>query len=185
MVTTSITLLDRFRDPEDAAAWSRFVEIYAPLIYRWVGRTGVATSDAADVVQEVFVALAQKLPTFEYDPKRSFGAWLRTVTSNKCRSFLRRQRRFVALPADGVPQHRDIATAFDDDEYRNFVARRALQIMQTEFEATTWQACWQTVVESRPAGEIAKSLGISVNAVYLAKGRVLRRLREQLDGIWE
>ena len=184
MVTTSVTLLDRFRDPEDAEAWDRFVQLYSPLILAWIRRVGVVDSDAPDLLQEVFLTLAAKLPVFEYDPSRSFGAWLRTVTVNKCRNFAARHRQLDSLPSEQLPGDEDGAELFELQEYRSYVAQRALLLMKNEFQTTTWQACWETVVSERPAAEVADALGITVNAVYLARGRVLRRLREQLHGLW-
>lgn len=185
MVTTSVTLLDRFRDPADAEAWASFVDMYAAIITKWVQSSRVANQDVADVVQEVFVTLARTLPDFEYDAQRSFGAWLRVVTRNCCHRFLSRQRPHASLDTDNVAhEDTDVMTAVDETEYRQHVAQKALRMMQAEFEFATWKACWESVVEDRSAKEVADELGLSVNAVYVAKSRVLRRLRDQLDGVW-
>ena len=72
---------------------------------------------------------------------------------------------------------------FDEVEYRQQLVRRALQIMQAEFEPTTWKACWESVVSGRAATEVAAELGVSVDVVYGAKSRVLRRLRQELAGL--
>ena len=77
------------------------------------------------------------------------------------------------------------AELFAEREYRQRLARRAMELMQAEFEVNTWRACWESVVSDRPAAEIAAELGMTVNAVYLAKSRVLRRLRADLDGLWD
>ena len=71
----------------------------------------------------------------------------------------------------------------EEEEYRRYLVRRALGLMQAEFEPATWKACWEFVVHDRPAAEVAAELGLSVNAVYLAKSRVLRRLRAELRGL--
>ena len=185
MVTTSITLLDRFRDPADAEAWAAFVDMYAAIITKWVQSSRIANQDVADVVQEVFVTLARSLPKFEYDVQRSFGAWLRVVTRNCCHRFLSRQKPHASLDTDDVAhQDADVMTDVEESEYRQHVAQKALRMMQAEFEFTTWKACWETVVEDRSVMDVASELGLSVNAVYVAKSRVLRRLREQLDGVW-
>jgi len=183
MVTTSTSLLERLRQSGDAQAWARFVDIYTPLIYFWVRRIGVASDDVPDLVQEVFIVLIRKLPEFQYDRRRSFGAWLRVTTENRCRDYLRRQRSNRETPnsVDSVePSLPDDVELFTETEYRQFVARRALELMRTEFQPTTWKACWEHVVSGRSAAEIASELGISPNAVYVAKSRVLRRLREEL-----
>jgi RNA polymerase sigma-70 factor (ECF subfamily) len=181
MVTTSASLLDRLRRPDDAEAWTRFVELYTPLLHRWACRLGLQEADAADLVQDVFGLLLRKLPEFEYDPKRSFRGWLRTVLVNRWRNWPRRGE--AALTAD-LPGP-DPADDRDEDEYRRYVVGRALKIMQTDFEPPTWKACWECVVNGRPAAEVAAELGMTVAAVYIARSRVLRRLREELRGMIE
>ena len=73
--------------------------------------------------------------------------------------------------------------AFAEVEYQQYVTRRALELMQSEFQPTTWKAFWENVVNERPAADVAAELGLTENAVYLAKGRVLRRLRQELAGL--
>jgi RNA polymerase sigma-70 factor (ECF subfamily) len=185
MHTTPISLLERMRQPADGEAWGRFVDLYTPVLYAWARRLGISGPDAADLLQEVFVLLIQKLPEFVYDGRKSFRAWLRTVTLNKWRALNRR----AVLPTlagdaafDGVaaPEERP---ELDEVEYRRHLVSRALKLMQVEFQPATWKACWECVVEGRPVGDVARELGISVNAVYLAKSRVLRRLHQELDGL--
>jgi RNA polymerase sigma-70 factor, ECF subfamily len=188
MDTTNISLLERLKLPVDEMAWSRFVDLYTPLIYAWARRIGLQESDAADLVQEVFAALVQKMPEFAYDRHKSFRAWLRTVTLNKWRD---RCRRRAARPHEAtVHAPLDLAdsegeASFGELEYRQQLVARALELMQAEFQPTTWKACWEFVVGGRSAAEIAGELGISENAVHLAKGRVLRRLRKELEGLLE
>jgi len=184
MDTTNISLLERLKLPVDQKAWSHFVDLYTPLIYSWARQTGLQETDAADLVQEVFAVLVQKMPEFAYDRQKSFRAWLRTVTLNKWRD---RCRRMAARPHEvtgaaplEVP---DSEGSFSEVEYRQHLVARALELMQAEFQPTTWKACWEFVVAGRPAAEVARQLGISENAVHLAKGRVLRRLRHDLQGL--
>ena len=186
MIDTSTSLLARLRSGEETQAWSRFVKLYTPVLFYWVRRQGVPPDDAADLVQEVFAVLVAKLPTFQYDRKRSFGVWLRTITTNKCRDYFRRRNvRPTATGAFVDGETSDHAELFSETEYQQRLARRALEVMQSEFETTTWRACWESVVSGKPAVEVARELEISVNAVYVAKSRVLRHLREELDGLWE
>jgi RNA polymerase sigma-70 factor (ECF subfamily) len=176
----------RLRNGQESQAWPRFVKLYTPVLYGWVRSQGITSQEAADIVQEVFVLLVEKLPSLQYDQTKSFGGWLRTVTMNKCRDHYRRgKHRPVQADAGIEPEVADNVQQFSVAEYRQRLARRALEIMQSEFQPTTWKACWQAVMSNRPAEEIAATLGISVNAVYVAKSRVLRRLREELDGLWE
>jgi RNA polymerase sigma-70 factor (ECF subfamily) len=185
MFNTSPSLLERLRRPDDQAAWERFVNLYTPLLYHWARRTGLQSSDAADLVQEVFTVLVQKMPAFVYDPDRSFRAWLRTVTLNKWRE--RRRRRPQQTLAENHPALADLAHpedpgGLDETEYREHLTRRALQLMQAEFPPTTWKAAWE-VLSGRPAAEVAAELGVGVAGVYTAKSRVLRRLRQEFVGL--
>jgi RNA polymerase sigma-70 factor (ECF subfamily) len=192
MHTTSASLLERLREPGDqdanGAAWARFVDLYTPLLFCWARRLKLNHADAADVVQEVFAALVQAMPQFRYDRDRGFRNWLLTVLLNKWRD---RCRRLTQVPAVGgqallddlaAPEESD---AFGDAEYRQHLVHRALELMQVEFSPSMWKACWEHVVAGRPAGAVAAELGIAVGTVYVAKARILGRLREELAGLLE
>jgi RNA polymerase sigma-70 factor (ECF subfamily) len=188
MDTTDTSLLERLRVPVDQKAWSRFVDLYTPLIYCWAREAGMREQDAADLVQEVFVLLVQKMPEFAYDRRKNFRAWLRTVTLNKwrdrCRRRATRPHEVVGLPLPDQAEAEETGP-FSEAEYRHHLVARALELMQAEFQPTTWKACWEFGVLGRPAAEVAAELRISENAVYLAKGRVLGRLRKELEGLLE
>ena len=186
MDSTSVSLLHRLRQSDHAVAWERFVDLYAPLIYHWGCHQGLQPTDAADLVQEVMAILLVKLPEFDYDPKRRFRGWLRTVTLNKARDF---QRREAVRPNSGLEETIDRVSVaseedlFEESQYRLYLLQRVRQLMEAEFEPHTWQACWMQVAEGRSAADVGRELGISPNAVRVAKCRVLRRLREELDGM--
>lgn len=183
---TPASLLLRLRQSSETRAWSDFVDLYTPLIYSWARRADLSETDAADLVQDVFLLLVVKLPEFRYDRHGSFRAWLRTVTLNKWREN-RRRRRLAARQFDDAElaelPGRDEGDLFAEEEYRRYLAGRALQLMQAEFPDVVWKACWEALTSGRPAADIAAELGIRTDAVYTAKYRVLRRLREQLDGL--
>jgi RNA polymerase sigma-70 factor (ECF subfamily) len=186
MFTTPPSLLERMRDDPTRQAWQHFVDLYTPLLFAWARRLGLSEHDAADLIQDIFTILVEKLPGFRYDPARSFRAWLKTILLNRWRNYCR--QRSLARAAGTPPDLADVAAPddvpfFEEQEYRNALVSRALALMQAEFQTTTWRACWEFVVQGRPAADVAAELGITPNAVYLAKGRVLRRLREQLDGL--
>src|SRR5262249_51229969 len=143
-------------------------------------------ADAGDLVQEVFALLVRKMPEFRYDRDKSFRAWLRTMTLNKWRDRCRR----LAVRAPELTGQLSIEVAesaaegsFSEIEYRKQLVGGALELMQADFQVTTGKACWEFVVNGRPAAEVARQLGITENAVFLAKGRVLRRLRQELEGL--
>lgn len=184
--TTSISLLHRLQQPKEAAAWERFVELYTPMIRSWIKRQGLSDTDAEDLAQDVVVVLLKKLPEFQYSPEKSFRGWLRTIAVNKSRDFFRR-KNIRKEAGDGLiaglavdPEHLEF---IEEPEYRAQLVSQALRIMQSDFRTTTWQACWQSLVEGRPIEEVATSLDITPNAVYVARSRVLRRLREELEGL--
>ncbi len=188
MNSTSASLLQRLRQPDQEAAWQRFVDLYAPLIFHWGRNQGLNATDAADLLQEVMVVLVTKLPEFEYDPMQRFRGWLRSITVNRARDF---QRRQAIRPKTGVEETIEAVAAannidlFDESEYRDFLVGRALGLMRNEFQEQTWQACWKHVAEGRKATDVAQELGVTANAVHIAKCRVMRRLREELDGLVE
>jgi RNA polymerase sigma-70 factor (ECF subfamily) len=184
MTKTPTSLLDRLRQPFEPEAWTRFVALYAPLIYSWCRRVGLQESDAADLVQDVFVTLLDVLPTFNYDREQSFRGWLRTITLNKWRNRCKK-RDHQAVPTSAlnhVPGADNLEAAWEA-EYQQHLVARALRIMRADFEEKTWKACWEMVVAGRPAADVATELDLTVGAVYAAKFRVLDRLRQELRGM--
>lgn len=185
MNTTSLTLLERLTRGSNQEAWGRFVELYTPLLLAWCRRQGLSDADSADLMQTVFVTLYEKLPEFRYDPKRSFRAWLKTVLLNSWRNQTRKQR--AGTPgANGtldpeLVEDTDPRLELDEAEYREHLVGHALRLIEANFEPTTARACWEFVVQGRSAQSVADELGITVNAVYLAKSRVLRHLRHELQ----
>lgn len=185
---TSVSLLERLRAAPDEAAWRRFVDIYGPLIYRWLTEYGLQDHDARDLGQEVLLTVVREMPTFHYDPGRgSFRGWLRGVLRNRLRAFWRDRRTKPAGWAEGDLETRlddlvdpgsDVARRWDE-EHDRYVAARVLEFLKGEFEPTTWQAFWRTMVDGEKPVVAAAALGITANAVYLARARVLRRLREE------
>jgi len=186
--SVSSTLLDQLRSgrPE---AWKRFVRLYSPVIYRWCRRSGLAAEDAADVFQEVLLAVMLHLGDFGRDTERdSFTAWLATITRNKVRDHYRRrhgraearggttaQLQLAEVPQPPEPSEEHIRP---DAQSAAWLSQSALEIIRAEFEPRTWDAFWRTAVEGQLSAHVAADLKMSVPAVYMAKSRVLRRLRQ-------
>lgn len=185
MQTTPASLLERLRQPEAEAAWERFVHLYTPLLCMWSRRLGLEGSDVEDLVQDTFALLARKLPEFQYQPDKRFRGWLWTVLLNKVRAQRRGRVPVQPMAAEDLPPVvvPDIAEEIEEAEYRRYLIQRALQLMEAEFAPTTWKAFHACVADDRPAQEVAAELGLTVTAVYAAKSRVLRRLREELHGL--
>lgn len=184
MDSTSISLLRRLRDSDHDDAWRRFVDLYAPLIYYWAKGQRLSVTDSSDLVQEVLLVLVKELRQFEYDPlKNRFRGWLRTITVNKATDLRRRQAIEPESGHEPTIQQVAIATdidLFEENEYRCFIVARALELMQAEFNDETWRACWKQVAEGEKAADVAREMNLSLNMVYLAKSRVLARLRDEL-----
>ena len=187
---TRPSLLVRIRDAADREAWRQFVELYAPLVYRFARRRGLQDADSADLAQDVLHAVARSTERLEYDPRKgSFRGWLFTVARNKLHTFLRRRERqrrhtedvavewLAEEPAAPEPDE----AALWEQEYQQRLFDWAAEQVRGHFQERTWQAFWQTAVEGRPPREVAEALGLSVGAVYIAKSRVLARLKEQVQ----
>jgi RNA polymerase sigma-70 factor (ECF subfamily) len=187
---TPVSLLDRLRLRPDAAAWQRLVDLYAPLIQNWLRYHALEPQDVEDLVQEVFVVLVRELPQFRHDLRRgAFRRWLRTITVNRLRNFWRALRSHPLANAGNQEKlldqledpHSDLSR-FWDQEHDRHVARRLLELLQPEFEPTTWKA-FHLLLEGKSTDEVAGLLGISANAVRIAKSRVLSRFRQEVDGL--
>jgi RNA polymerase sigma-70 factor, ECF subfamily len=186
-------LLERIKThrPE---AWARLAELYGPVVYRWCRQTGVPRDDAPDLVQEVFAAVTLHIGDFRRDrPGWSFAAWLRTITQNKIRDFYRARRsRPVALGGTDaqerflqVPELPEPSESADGGDLRGLVLPIGLELVRAEFEERTWEAFRRVVIGRQPPARVAAELGMTLQAVYQAKSRVLRRLRQDLEGLVE
>ncbi len=185
---TRPSLLLRLRDLKDAEAWREFVRLYTPLVFGHCRRQGLQEADAADVAQEVMRVAAQAMPEFEYDAQRGkFRGWLLQTTRHRLYKFYRQQSR-APLPAsetvierfvDGEPGADERARW--EEDYRQRLFDWAAEKARPEFQAATWEAFWLTAVKSVSVKEVAGQLGISVGAIYIARSRVIARLRELIE----
>lgn len=182
MEPTPDSLLEQLRGG-GAGPWARFVHLYTPVLLRWAERLRVPPADRPDLIQEVFLAAFRALPGFVYDPGRSFRGWLYTVTANKWRELCRKRPPAAGPAAIDHLAGPDPVAALDAAEDAAVLAARASDLVRAEFTPTTWQAFWATAAEGRPAASVAADLGLSLNAVYLARSRVLARLRTELAGL--
>ena len=183
---TRPSLLIRIRDHADRESWAEFVEVYAPLVYGFVRRQGLQDADSADLTQDVLRSVAGAISRLDYDPRKgSFRGWLFTIVRNRLRNELkRRQRReqgsgdsaIAAVIAD-QPADDDWEEQWNHDHEQRLFAWAAKRV-QAEVESKTWQAFQYTTIEGRAAKEVAEELTMTVAAVYLAKSRVMTKLRE-------
>jgi RNA polymerase sigma-70 factor (ECF subfamily) len=188
---TQPTLLVRIRDASDQEAWGRFVDLYAPLVYSFLRKRGLQDADAADLTQDVLRQVSVKAKSLEYDAKRgSFRGWLFTVVQNRLTDHWRKEGRREHGSGDTDAQHllKDIpqrgsmdgSTEWDAD-YERQLFHYAANIIRQDFTPATWQAFWLTAVEGLSGPDVAQKLNLTVAAVYLAKGRVMKRLKDQVS----
>jgi RNA polymerase sigma factor (sigma-70 family) len=190
---TRASLLVRLRDPQDEAAWRDFVNLYTPLVYGYARRQGLQDADAADLSQEVLRGVAASIGRLEYDARRgAFRNWLFTVVRRKLSNWRAAQQRQARGSGDtGIQQlleQRPLAehgeADWDDEWERRLFAWACEQVRQDTRDAT-WQAFWRTAVDGQSGKQVAADLGLTVAAVYLARSRVLARLKELIQSMQE
>ncbi|QEH37593.1 ECF RNA polymerase sigma factor SigE [Aquisphaera giovannonii] len=187
MTATSVSLLDRLKDARpDASDWGRLHAIYLPMITGWIRRVPGMVADAEDLAQEVFIVVVRELPVFQRRREGSFRCWLRQITVNKVRSHRKRKFRSPHALPDQAEAFLDslsrpgseLAREWDLDHDRH-VFQKLLSIIESDFQATTWEAFRGFAIEGRPASEVAAATGLSVSSVLQAKSRILKRLRDE------
>ena len=192
MSETSTSLLDRLREQPDSASWQRWVDLYTPLIRGWLRRNAMLGPDADDVVQEVLAVVVRKLPQFHREPRTgAFRHWLRTITVHCLRDFWRSKRLRPVATGDSnllemLDQLEDPDSALShqwDLEHDRHVTHQLLELIKPKFEPSTWLAFQRVALEGVSPDQTAAELGMTVNAVFIAKSRVLSRLREEGEGL--
>jgi len=183
------TLLQRVRE-NDGRAWERLVTVFGPLVRSWAVRGQVRGGDVDDVVQEVFAKVSKSLEGFRRDrPGDTFLGWLRTIVRHRIADYHTGKGEH---PVGGTQAHALLEQLPEDGETETLdpdstagLVRRTLAELRDEFEPQTWQAFEATTIDSQRTDLVATRLGMSVGAVYVAKSRVLKRLRDELQGILE
>ena len=186
---TSPTLLVRLRrTPTDEAAWQEFCRRYGARILLWCRQWHLQEADAQDVTQTVLLTLAERMRSFDYDPAGSFRGWLRTVTLNAWRKLAARQHRAGAGSGDSVVDRllqtvaaRDDLVAKLEEEFDRELLEQAILRVRLRVEPHTWDAFRLVALEGHSGAEAAARLGMKVAAVFVAKGRVQKMLREEID----
>jgi RNA polymerase sigma factor (sigma-70 family) len=183
---TRASLLVRLRDPLDGAAWGQFVDLYAPLIYGYLRKQDLQDADAADLCQDVMTSVSGAVGRFHYDPARgAFRNWLFTVVRRKLANWRAVQNHHAHGSGDSATQQLleqcpapDVAEAEWQAEWDRRLFAWACEQVRPAVTAATWQAFWRTAFEDQSGKRVAADLGMSVAAVYLARSRVLARLKE-------
>ena len=188
---TRPSLLLRIRDARDDDAWRTFLETYAPAVYRYCCRKGLQHADATDVTQEVMAQVARSAREFDYRPERGrFRDWLGIIAHNKLANHLRaggHEARPIGGDGADLPEPAAPGWPGSDwaEEFDAQVLRTALARTRPHFEPETWSAFERVWIDQRSAAEAARELAVPIDVVYVAKSRVLKRLREEVLALAE
>lgn len=187
-ISTSPTLLNALRDGDELSR-ERLITLYWPLVYhRYLAK--VPEEDRRDLAQRVFATVFEKIGVFvkRFDGP-AFRGWLYRIAYHKVGDYIRQKRRDARLidasPTDQVSRSNGQSAPSHVSAEWELLVHQALEIVRQEFEPTTYQAAWAQLVEGRTANQVAAEMGKSVNAMYISKSRVLRRVREILTGLGE
>jgi RNA polymerase sigma-70 factor (ECF subfamily) len=181
---TSASLLDQARG-RAAGAWDRLVALYAPLLDAWLTAAGLQPADRDDLTQRVLLILLKQLPDFEHSGRPgAFRAWLRGITVNLLREHWRaRPAPAAASVLEQISDPDAGLSRYWDEQHDRHVLRALMELVRPEFTEATWRAFQRLAFDGAPARDVAAELGMSVNAVLIAKSRVLSRLRQEARGL--
>ena len=186
---TRASLLVQLRDGANHTAWHEFMQLYGPVVYGFARKRGLQDADAADLMQDVMRSVSTSIGRLDYDRSQgTFRGWLFTITRNKVFSFLSARRIRPQAAGDSatnrlLESHPDDSDGSEtwETEYQRRLAALAMERIKSEFQEKTWQAFWLTAVDGIAAPEAAQQVGLSPGAVYVAKSRVLARLKEEVE----
>lgn len=188
---TRASLLVQLRDGGNHGAWQEFMKLYGPIVYGFARKRGLQDADAADLMQEVMRSVSAAIGRLDYDRSQgTFRGWLFTITRNRVFNFLSARRLRPQASGDtstnqlldSHPVENDGADIWEV-EYQRRLAAIAMERVKKEFQESTWQAFWKTAVEGSSAADVSKQIGMSTGAIYVAKSRVLARLKEEVDAM--
>jgi RNA polymerase sigma factor (sigma-70 family) len=189
---TRVSLLARLREGKDQGAWSQFVDLYAPVVFGYLRKQGLQDADAADLCQDVFAAVASAVGRLEYDPCRgAFRNWLFTIVRRKLWKWHAGRERVPGCGDTGTQMLLERQSAPDDNatqwktEWELGVLAWASEQVRRDVSESTWQAFWRTAHDGKSGKQVAGELGMTVAAVYHARGRVVARLRELVKSVEE
>ena len=187
---TSESLILRLNDAQDAAAWNDFLAIYRPVVIRMARRRGLQRADADDLTQRVFMSVARKVGSWQpCTAEARFRTWLGRIARNAILNELTRGKpdRAVGGGRDDalinqVPDRNELSSVLLLETHRQSMAL-AMSAVKPEFSTTTWKMFFQTAIEQRSVKETAEQFGRSSGAVYIARCRVMQRIREHLQNL--
>ena len=188
--STRTSLVVRIRNPRDDQAWSEFVALYEPIIFRMAKRRGIQDADAREIVQEVLMSVISAIDRFDVTASGSFRGWLSRITRNATIDRLRKataarerigdnatlqQLEQLAVSENGGKA--SLEEEFEQDRRQQLFRWAAVEVRRRTGEIN-WIAFWKTSVEGASIADVAIELGVSEGAIYIARCRVLKRIRQ-------
>jgi RNA polymerase sigma-70 factor (ECF subfamily) len=177
----------------DGEAFAKITALFGGLVYHWCRRAGLSPEDSEDVSQQVFISVSNGLNGFKREkPSDSFRGWLRVVTRSRVMDFFRANSH-REVPVGGTSFMERINSIVEQgDEVigeeraeTNILVERAMSLLQSEFSANDCKAFHMLVIDAIAPREVAEKLGLSLNSVYIAKSRILKRMRDEFDDLMD
>jgi len=190
LIPTRTTLLLRLKDWQDQSSWQEFFDTYWKLIYGVAIKSGLNEAEAQDVVQETVISVAKHMPTFKYDRSiGSFKAWLLNMTRWRITDQVRKRRRLpssddaeadIRVWAEMVDPVSDCLEALWEAEWEKSLLEAAINKVKRRLDPQNYQIFDFYVNKEWPPDKVAKTFGISIGKVYLAKHRVTEMIAEEV-----
>ena len=186
---TRLSLVVRLKNAHDHEAWSEFTAIYEPLILRLLRRNRLQECDARDVCQQVLQAVAKDIEQWRPDGRDgSFRRWLFQIARNRMIKFLVKERRRLRavggsdaqMALEQARDDRETVSELFEREFRHQLILWSAEQIRCEFRESTWQAFWRSYIEDQPIADVARQLNLSEGAVYVARSRIIARLRKKV-----
>lgn len=191
MTDTSVSFLNSLQADGDSRTWQEFVELYTPLIRIWLGGQNVRDQERDDVTQEVISVVLRRLPEFRRQRTGSFRNWLKRITINCWRNYRRKHLKRMA-PVGGTEFGQVMNELADpdsqmsrqwDEQHDQYVLQRLLEKIRPGVRESTWAAFQAVTMDGKTPEQAAEELGVTTNAIYVAKSRVLAQLRQYSEGL--
>ena len=192
MDRTSLTLLDRLRDEGDDSAWRELADLYLPVLRNWLRRYDLQSSDADDLIQEVMLVVSREVGSFEHSGRTgAFRTWLKSTLINRLRDWWRskKYRPLASGESDFLQQLNQLEdpnsqlSQLWNAEHDRLLIRQLLATVEPQFSESTRESFRRIVLCGDDLDQVAKDLGLSRNAVVIAKHRVLKALRHAGEGL--
>lgn len=184
---TRNSLILRLTSQGDAEAWQQFCQIYEPLILQIARNRGLQNADAHDLAQDAFIKIAKSIQRFEPNAEKgSFRGWISTIARNLTIDFMRQKNRATTFTQELISREafeRSAESDFYDREFEKQMFLWAAEEIRSTFSESSWQAFWKTAVDGQSVTDVAQSLGLSKGAVYIARSRVIAKLRNKVEQV--